>query len=133
MPDYQAASQVTSPLAGMRSPVKMNYFAVHKRSGFQEKYGVHDFRNFGQSIEWARLFQEPRSSGIWNLDYGKHVSEIPIGFGVCKLWTLPGGTVMNCFFEPQYSVYRAGTGARMWQILSGITFQFPNRAKGNLP
>jgi hypothetical protein len=52
-----------------------------------------------------------RSSGVWNLDYGNHVGEIPIGFGAGKVWTLPGGTVMNCFVEPQYSVYRTGTGA----------------------
>ena len=74
-----------------------------------------------------------RSSGIWNLDYGNHVREIPIGFGAGKVWALPGGTVMNCFVEPQYSVYRIGTGAPIWQILSGVTFQLPSPAKGNLP
>jgi hypothetical protein len=74
-----------------------------------------------------------RSSGIWNLDYGNHVSEIPIGFGAGRVWTLPSGTAMNLYVEPQYSVYRTGTGAPIWQILSGINFQFPARAKGNLP
>src|SRR5260370_35697738 len=42
----------------MRSSIKMNYFAVYEGSGFQEKYQVHDFRNFGQSIERTQLFQE---------------------------------------------------------------------------
>jgi len=73
-----------------------------------------------------------RSSGIWNLNYGSHVSEIPIGFGVGKVWTLPSGTVMNLYVEPQYSVYRTGTGAPIWQILSAVTFQFPVRTKGKL-
>ena len=40
---------------------------------------------------------------------------------------------MNRFVEPQYSVYRTGTRAPILQILSGVTFQFPARVKGNLP
>jgi hypothetical protein len=48
----------SSPLASMRSSVKMNYFAVYEGSRFQEKYQVHDFRNVGQSIERTQLFQE---------------------------------------------------------------------------
>jgi len=74
-----------------------------------------------------------RSSGIWNLNNGSHASEIPVGFGAGKVWTLPGGTVMNIYVEPQYSVYRTGTGAPIWQVLSAVTFQFPVRAKRSLP
>jgi hypothetical protein len=72
-----------------------------------------------------------RSSGIWNLENGTRVNEIPIGFGAGKVWKLPGGTVMNGYIEPQYSVYRSGTGAPIWQILTGISFQFSNRVQEN--
>jgi hypothetical protein len=69
-----------------------------------------------------------RSSGLWNIDRDRHVNSIPIGFGAGKVWKLPGGSVMNLYAEPQYSVYRTGTGAPDWQILSGLSLQLPNRA-----
>lgn len=72
-----------------------------------------------------------RSSGIWQLNYGNnHGKEIPIGLGIGKVWTLPNGTVMNFYVEPQHSVYRTGIGAPVWQILSAVTFQFPHKATG---
>jgi hypothetical protein len=36
----------------------MDDFTVYEGSGFQELYQVHNFGNFGQSIERAQLFQE---------------------------------------------------------------------------
>ena len=66
-----------------------------------------------------------RSSGFWSLNYGSHVSDIPIGFGVGKVCTLPSGTVMNLYLEPQYSAYRTGIGSPTWQIVSGLVFTFP--------
>ena len=72
-----------------------------------------------------------RSSGIWNFDYGNHVSVIPIGFGAGKVSTLPSGIVMNLYVEPQRSVHHTGTGSPTWQILTAATFQFPNRTKPN--
>jgi hypothetical protein len=70
-----------------------------------------------------------RSSGIWNIDYGNHVSVIPIGFGAGKVTRLRSGIVMNLYVEPQRSVHHTGTGSPTWQILTAATFQFPNRAK----
>lgn len=67
-----------------------------------------------------------RSSGFWNLDYSTHVDAIPVGFGAGKVRRLRGGTVINLYLEPQYSVYQNGTGSPKWQLLSAITFQFPN-------
>jgi len=70
-----------------------------------------------------------RSSGIWNFDYGNHVSVIPIGFGAGKVSTLRSGIVMNLYLEPQHAVHHTGIGAPIWQILTAVTFQFPNRPK----
>jgi hypothetical protein len=70
-----------------------------------------------------------RSSGIWNIDYGNHVSVIPIGFGAGKVTLLRSGIVMNLYVEPQRSVHHTGTGSPTWQILTAATFQFPNRTK----
>jgi hypothetical protein len=39
---------------------------------------------------------------------------------VGKVWTLARGTVINFHLEPQSSVYRTGTGAQIWQIVSGL-------------
>jgi len=71
-----------------------------------------------------------RSSGIWNINYdAPHVSEIPIGFGAGKAQKLQSGTVMNFYIESQYSVYQNGMGSPKWQILTAVTFQFPNKDK----
>ncbi len=71
-----------------------------------------------------------RSSGIWNINYdAPHVSQAPIGFGAGKVQKLQSGTVMNFYIEPQYSVYQNGMGSPKWQILTAVTFQFPNRNK----
>jgi hypothetical protein len=65
-----------------------------------------------------------RSSGIWNLDFGTGPSNIPIGFGVGKVWTLPSGITLNLHIEPQYSLYHSKTGAPIWQVLAGVNVQF---------
>jgi hypothetical protein len=65
-----------------------------------------------------------RSSGIWNFDYGNHVSVIPIGFGAGKVTKLRSGTVMNVYLEPQRAVHYTGVGAPIWQIFMGVNFQF---------
>jgi hypothetical protein len=65
-----------------------------------------------------------RSSGIWSLGFGTEPSYIPIGFGIGKLFTLPGGATLNFHVEPQYSVYARGIGAPRWQLLTGLIVQF---------
>jgi len=68
-----------------------------------------------------------RSSGFWNLNYGDHVSQIPVGFGAGKVWSPGKRHCDNFYLEPQYSVYHTGTGAPIWQIVSGLVFTFPTR------
>jgi hypothetical protein len=72
-----------------------------------------------------------RSSGIWNLNYGNHVSDIPVGFGAGKVTTLPSGIVMNLYVEPQYSIYHTGAGSPIWQVLIGLNFHLPNPSRGD--
>ncbi len=45
--------------------------------------------------------------------------------GVGKLWSLGGGTTLNSFVEPQYSVLRSGVGVPKWQMFGGVNVQFP--------
>ena len=70
-----------------------------------------------------------RSTGLWNFDFSNHVSNIPIGFGFGKVWSLLGGNTVNAYVEPQYSVYRHGAGAPIWQVFAGINFQFANAGR----
>jgi hypothetical protein len=70
-----------------------------------------------------------RSSGIWNIDYGDHTSVIPVGFGAGKVTRLRSGIVTNVYIESQRAVHHTGTGSPIWQILTAVTFQFPNRTK----
>jgi hypothetical protein len=70
-----------------------------------------------------------RSSAIWNIDYGNHVSVIPIGFGAGKVTTLQNGVVMNVYIELQRSLHHTGTGSPTWQILTAATFQFPKTVR----
>jgi hypothetical protein len=65
-----------------------------------------------------------RSSGIWNFDYGNHVSVIPIGFGAGKVTELRSGALMNVYLEAQRAVHYTGIGAPIWQILIGVNVQF---------
>jgi hypothetical protein len=65
-----------------------------------------------------------RSTGIWSLAFGTGPSYVPIGVGIGKVWVLPSGTTLNFHVEGQYSVYHSGTGAPIWQVLSGFIVQF---------
>ena len=74
-----------------------------------------------------------RSSGFWNLNFdAPHVSYIPVGFGAGKVMKLQSGTIMNFYIEPQYVVYQNGNGAPKWQILTAVTFEFPNKHRAEL-
>ena len=66
-----------------------------------------------------------RSTGFWNLDWDTNVSEIPVGLGLGKIWTLHDGTTLNFYVEPQYSVYHTGTGSDVFQTLIGLNVQLP--------
>jgi hypothetical protein len=65
-----------------------------------------------------------RSSAIWTFDLSKDASFIPIGLGLGRVFVLPGGTTVNAFIEPQYTVWHDGVGTPRWQIFAGINLQF---------
>jgi hypothetical protein len=66
----------------------------------------------------------PRSTATWNFDLERETYYIPMGLGVGKVWKLSGGTTVNLFAEPQYTVAHDGV-APQWQIFTGLNFQFP--------
>jgi hypothetical protein len=66
-----------------------------------------------------------RSSGVWTFDTFHHVQDIPLGFGVGKVWKRSNGDIANLYIEPQYSVFQSGVGSPKWQIFAGATFKFP--------
>jgi hypothetical protein len=66
-----------------------------------------------------------RSSGVWTFDSYHHVQDIPLGFGVGKVWKGSNGDIANFYVEPQYSVFQSGVGSPKWQVFAGATFKFP--------
>jgi hypothetical protein len=66
-----------------------------------------------------------RSSGAWTFDTFHHVKDIPLGFGVGKVWKGSNGDIANFYIEPQYSVFQSGVGSPRWQVFAGTTFKFP--------
>jgi hypothetical protein len=66
-----------------------------------------------------------RSTAIWVADFVGDGSYIPIGFGVGKVIQTSGPT-LNLYVEPQVTAWKAdGHGIPKWQILAGVTLQFP--------
>jgi hypothetical protein len=66
-----------------------------------------------------------RSTGVWTFNSYYHVQDIPLGFGVGKVWKRSNGDLVNLYIEPQYSVYQSGVLSPKWQIFAGATFKFP--------
>jgi hypothetical protein len=66
-----------------------------------------------------------RSTGVWTFNSYYHVRDIPLGFGVGKVWRRSNGDLVNLYIEPQYSVYQSGVLSPKWQIFAGATFKFP--------
>lgn len=65
-----------------------------------------------------------RSTATWSFDLERGDYNIPVGLGVGKVWKLAGGTTLNLFAEPQYTVAHEGV-APQWQIFTGLNLQFP--------
>jgi hypothetical protein len=65
-----------------------------------------------------------RSTATWNFDLRQGNYYIPLGFGMGKVWKLEGGTTLNFFAEPQYTIAHDGI-APQWQIFFGLNLQFP--------
>jgi hypothetical protein len=68
-----------------------------------------------------------RSTATWNFDLEKSHYSIPVGAGFGKVWLVHGGTSVNLFAEPQWTVARDGAGQPEFQIFGGLNLQFPLR------
>jgi len=66
-----------------------------------------------------------RSTGTWTFDLERHTYFIPVGAGVGKVWVLGGGTTVNVFAEPQWTVSHDGPGQPKFQVFAGVNLQFP--------
>ncbi len=67
-----------------------------------------------------------RSTAIWDFDLERGHYVIPLGFGVGKVWRVEGGTTLNLFVEPQWTVAYDGI-APQFQLLFGLFLQLPLR------
>ena len=70
-----------------------------------------------------------RSTAGWNFDLERSHYVIPIGAGAGKVWLLHGGTSINVFAEPQWTVAWNGVGEPQFQVYGGVNMQFPLKAK----
>lgn len=66
-----------------------------------------------------------RSTGTWNFAIAQGTYSIPLGAGIGKVWLLQGGTSVNAFAEPQFTVAHDGAGQPEFQVFAGVNFQFP--------
>ena len=64
-----------------------------------------------------------RTTGVWAFDFENDTYNVPLGVGVGKVVVLER-VVLNLFIEPQYTVLHEGVGQPLFQIFSGINFQF---------
>jgi hypothetical protein len=69
-----------------------------------------------------------RSSGIWSFDIVNNKTLIPAGVGFGKVFKT-GNAIVNAFVEPQFTVYRNGTGLPSIQLFSGLNFQFRKKTE----
>lgn len=65
-----------------------------------------------------------RTSGVWQFDTETGDYSVPIGLGAGKV-VRAGGTVLNLFLEPQFTVLHEGAGQPAFQVFAGIMAQFP--------
>ncbi len=64
-----------------------------------------------------------RSSASWNFDAARGDYFIPVGAGGGKVWKLDGGSNINLFLEPQWTLLHEGV-APQFQLFAGLNFQF---------
>jgi len=65
-----------------------------------------------------------RSTAIWNFDLQRGAFYIPFGLGIGKVFGVGGGSTLNVFAEPQYTVASDGV-APQWLLFAGLNFQLP--------
>jgi hypothetical protein len=66
-----------------------------------------------------------RSTAIWTFDLARGNYVIPIGTGIGKVLPVGGGTTINLFVEPQWTVAHDGAGQPKFQLFVGLNAQFP--------
>lgn len=65
-----------------------------------------------------------RSSATMTWDLQEGTYYLPIGAGAGKIWKV-GGTSLNLFAEPQWTVAHDGDGTPKFQVFAGLNLQFP--------
>lgn len=65
-----------------------------------------------------------RSTASWTFDLARNHYAIPGGAGFGEVWILPGGSALNLFAEPQWTVAHDGPGQPKYQVLAGLNYQF---------
>jgi len=65
-----------------------------------------------------------RSTAIMNFNFEDGSYFIPVGTGFGKVWKLKGGTTINLFTEPQWTLWHDDIAPK-FQLFSGINLQFP--------
>ncbi|MFS4461027.1 hypothetical protein [Bdellovibrio sp. HCB2-146] len=66
-----------------------------------------------------------RSAGIWFFNWETGDYNMPVGAGLGKIWKTEGGTAINLFAEPQWTIAHEGDGAPNYQTFVGLNMQFP--------
>lgn len=101
----------------------------------------HSFAGDGTRSSQNNLVAEPlviynlpngyylRSTASWSFDLEKSNYSIPLGAGFGKVWLVRGGTSINLFAEPQWTVAWNGVGQPQFQVFGGVNLQFPLKKK----
>jgi len=94
-------------------------FAGDDNRDTQHNLGVQPLFNYNLPQSWYF-----RSSATWNFSFAQDTWVIPIGAGLGKVWLRPGGTTINAFAEPQFTVAHHGAGQPKFQVFMGVNLQF---------
>ena len=65
-----------------------------------------------------------RSTATWTWDLQQDTYYIPFGAGAGKVWK-SGGTTLNVFAEPQWTLLHDPDGVPKFQVFFGLNLQFP--------
>jgi len=76
-----------------------------------------------QHLTSIDLFRSAGGRGVFDL--ARDQDAIPIGAGIGTVWLAKGGTTINLFVEPQWTVAHEGAGPPRFQVFAGLTLQFP--------
>ncbi|MDO6760403.1 hypothetical protein Q4566_09360 [Tamlana sp. 2_MG-2023] len=64
-----------------------------------------------------------RSTALWNFNIETESYNVPLGIGAGHVLKA-GGTVMNIYLEPQFTMLHEGYGQPAFQVFGGLNFQF---------